>query len=236
MPSSVMVRCWRISPGAGATKCIPVSRPAAAIGSNSGGALSGVGSAPGSIVSPSVSKKRRCRLPGEVLISSRPQPGPTLRSACSTPGAMARHVVAGRQRGGDDRARVAFFRSAAAIMAADLAGAPVSGTPVQLCGDAHLASFGGFAAPDRRLVFDVNDFDETLPGPWEWDVKRLAAASRWPAAIADSADACAVRRATRSHRKATRDLRRDAHDRRLVRGWTRSRSPSTCAGRGRKPT
>ena len=68
-----------------------------------------------------------------------------------------------------------FFRGAAAIMAADLAGSPESGFSVQACGDAHLSNFGAFAAPDRRLVFDVNDFDETLPGPWEWDVKRLAA-------------------------------------------------------------
>jgi uncharacterized protein (DUF2252 family) len=69
----------------------------------------------------------------------------------------------------------AFYRGAAAIMAADLADTPRSGFDVQLCGDAHLENFGAFAAPDRRLVFDVNDFDETLPGPWEWDVKRLAA-------------------------------------------------------------
>jgi uncharacterized protein (DUF2252 family) len=69
----------------------------------------------------------------------------------------------------------AFFRGGAAIMAADLADTPASGLRVQLCGDAHLSNFGGFAAPDRDLVFDLNDFDETLPGPWEWDVKRLAA-------------------------------------------------------------
>jgi uncharacterized protein (DUF2252 family) len=68
-----------------------------------------------------------------------------------------------------------FYRGAAAIMAMDLAGSPESGLEVQACGDAHLSNFGVFAAPDRRLVFDVNDFDETLPGPWEWDVKRLAA-------------------------------------------------------------
>jgi uncharacterized protein (DUF2252 family) len=68
-----------------------------------------------------------------------------------------------------------FFRGAAAVMAADLATTPVSGLQVQACGDAHLSNFGAFAAPDRRLVFDLNDFDETLPGPWEWDVKRLAA-------------------------------------------------------------
>src|SRR5689334_16725780 len=69
----------------------------------------------------------------------------------------------------------AFFRGAAAIMAADLSATPRSGLQVQLCGDAHLSNFGGFASPERDLVFDINDFDETLPGPWEWDVKRLAA-------------------------------------------------------------
>ena len=67
----------------------------------------------------------------------------------------------------------AFFRGSAAVMASDLATTPVSGLRVQLCGDAHLANFGGYASPDRALVFDLNDFDETLPGPWEWDVKRL---------------------------------------------------------------
>jgi uncharacterized protein (DUF2252 family) len=68
----------------------------------------------------------------------------------------------------------AFFRGAAKIMAADLASSANSNISVQLCGDAHLANFGLFASPERQLVFDINDFDETLPGPWEWDVKRLA--------------------------------------------------------------
>jgi uncharacterized protein (DUF2252 family) len=68
-----------------------------------------------------------------------------------------------------------FFRGAALIMAADLAGSPRSGITTQVCGDAHLMNFGVFASPERRLVFDINDFDETFPGPWEWDVKRLAA-------------------------------------------------------------
>jgi uncharacterized protein (DUF2252 family) len=68
-----------------------------------------------------------------------------------------------------------FYRGAALIMAADLANTPSSGLHAQLCGDAHLSNFGVFASPERRLVFDINDFDETLPGPWEWDVKRLAA-------------------------------------------------------------
>ena len=69
----------------------------------------------------------------------------------------------------------AFYRGAAALMAYDLALTPVSGLTVQLCGDAHLSNFGVFGSPGRKLLFDVNDFDETLPGPWEWDIKRLAA-------------------------------------------------------------
>jgi uncharacterized protein (DUF2252 family) len=68
-----------------------------------------------------------------------------------------------------------FYRGAALIMASDLAATPRSGLPVQVCGDAHLSNFGVFASPERQLMFDINDFDETLPGPWEWDVKRLAA-------------------------------------------------------------
>jgi uncharacterized protein (DUF2252 family) len=68
-----------------------------------------------------------------------------------------------------------FYRGAAAIMATDLATTPTSGLRVQACGDAHVSNFGLFASPERALLFDINDFDETLPGPWEWDVKRLAA-------------------------------------------------------------
>jgi uncharacterized protein (DUF2252 family) len=68
-----------------------------------------------------------------------------------------------------------FFRGSAAIMAADLAATPVTGIRLQTCGDCHVANFGGFGTPERNLVFDINDFDETLPAPWEWDVKRLAA-------------------------------------------------------------
>jgi uncharacterized protein (DUF2252 family) len=68
-----------------------------------------------------------------------------------------------------------FYRGAAKIMAADLAGTPTAGLDVQLCGDAHLSNFGVFASPERALLFDINDFDETLPGPFEYDVKRLAA-------------------------------------------------------------
>jgi uncharacterized protein (DUF2252 family) len=69
----------------------------------------------------------------------------------------------------------AFYRGAAMLMASDLAATPSTKLRVQACGDCHLLNFGGYAAPDRRLVFDINDFDETLPAPWEWDVKRLAA-------------------------------------------------------------
>src|SRR5438552_11606737 len=68
-----------------------------------------------------------------------------------------------------------FYRGAAKIMAADLTDTPVAGLEAQLCGDAHLSNFGLFASPERRLLFDLNDFDETLPGPFEWDVKRMAA-------------------------------------------------------------
>jgi uncharacterized protein DUF2252 len=68
----------------------------------------------------------------------------------------------------------AFYRGSAALMAADLAMTPKSGLEVQACGDSHLMNFGGFATPERNIVFDINDFDETLPAPWEWDVKRLA--------------------------------------------------------------
>ena len=69
----------------------------------------------------------------------------------------------------------AFYRGSAAVMAGDLAKTPVSGIRVQLAGDAHLSNFGAYGTPERRLVFDLNDFDETLPGPWEWDIKRLVA-------------------------------------------------------------
>src|SRR5215470_9458885 len=67
----------------------------------------------------------------------------------------------------------AFYRGSAAVMAADLAHTPATGIRVQACGDAHLMNFGAFATPERREIFDINDFDETLPAPWEWDIKRL---------------------------------------------------------------
>jgi uncharacterized protein (DUF2252 family) len=103
----------------------------------------------------------------------------------------------------------AFFRGAAAVMAADLAATPVSGLQVQACGDAHLSNFGAFAAPDRRLVFDLNDFDETLPGPWEWDVKRLAASFAIAArenGLKRKQRRVVLLRAVRTYRESIRDF------------------------------
>jgi uncharacterized protein (DUF2252 family) len=100
-----------------------------------------------------------------------------------------------------------FYRGAAAIMAMDLAKTPDSGLRVQACGDAHLSNFGVFAAPDRRLVIDVNDFDETLPGPWEWDVKRLAASFEIAGRNSDftpKQTRAAVLSAVRNYREAMR--------------------------------
>jgi uncharacterized protein (DUF2252 family) len=105
-----------------------------------------------------------------------------------------------------------FYRGTANIMAADLVSTPVSGLRAQICGDCHMLNFGGFATPERRLIFDVNDFDETLPGPWEWDVKRLATsfvlASRSNGFSArdqrDSAEACV--RSYREHMAEYADM------------------------------
>jgi len=103
----------------------------------------------------------------------------------------------------------AFYRGAAAVMASDLSTTPASGLRAQLCGDAHLANFGLFASAERSLLFDLNDFDETLPGPWEWDVKRLVASI----AIAgrevghgESERAEAVLRTAAGYREAMRDF------------------------------
>ncbi|TXS54935.1 DUF2252 domain-containing protein [Streptomyces sp. t39] len=98
-----------------------------------------------------------------------------------------------------------FYRGAAAIMASDLAGSPDSGIRAQLCGDAHLLNFRLLASPERRLMFDINDFDETLPGPWEWDVKRLSASLAIAGRANDLDDAARARivhAAVRSYREA----------------------------------
>lgn len=97
-----------------------------------------------------------------------------------------------------------FYRGSAAVMAGDLAGTANTGLHVQACGDAHLANFGGFATPERNIIFDVNDFDETLPAPWEWDVKRLAASIVLAArdnGLADAEGKDAAIAAARSYRE-----------------------------------
>jgi uncharacterized protein (DUF2252 family) len=105
----------------------------------------------------------------------------------------------------------AFLRGSAVIMAEDLAGTPGTGLHVQACGDAHLGNFGVFGTPERNLVFDVNDFDETLPGPWEWDVKRLAASVVLAArnlGIAGALAAQIVRGSVRAYRERMAELGR----------------------------
>jgi len=104
-----------------------------------------------------------------------------------------------------------FYRGAAKVMAADLAGTPTAGLHTQLCGDAHLSNFGGYASPERRLLFDLNDFDETLPGPFEYDVKRMAASFVIAArnnglSVQDARAATAA--AVRSYREATAEFAR----------------------------
>jgi len=102
-----------------------------------------------------------------------------------------------------------YFRGAALPMAADLAGTPTSGITVQLCGDAHLSNFGFFGSPERHLVFDLNDFDETAPGPWEWDVKRLAASLEIAGrdnGYSTKQRSAIARRAARSYREGMRAL------------------------------
>ena len=103
--------------------------------------------------------------------SERPDPISLLEEANKT---RLQHLVPIRF-GRMSMSAFAFYRGTADIMAYDLSKTPVSGIQAQICGDAHISNFGVFASPERRQVFDVNDFDETLAGPWEWDVKRMAA-------------------------------------------------------------
>jgi len=103
----------------------------------------------------------------------------------------------------------AFFRGSASVMAADLASAPTTGIHVQACGDCHLLNFGGFATPERSIVFDINDFDETLPAPWEWDVKRLVASFVLAArsnGLSDAAGRDAAVACARSYRERLREV------------------------------
>ena len=122
-----------------------------------------------------------------------------------------------------------FYRGAAYLMAADLAGAQRTGLRVQLCGDAHLSNFGGFAAPDRRLVFDVNDFDETLPGPFEWDLKRLVASF----AVGGRDLGFSVKDRRGVNLAVTRTCRTSAGSPRRIDGWCSMSTTSTrrCLGR-----
>jgi uncharacterized protein (DUF2252 family) len=107
-----------------------------------------------------------------------------------------------------------FYRGAAAVMAADLAATPDSGIVTQACGDAHISNFGGFAAPDRRMVFGPNDFDETLPGPWEWDVKRMAASveiAGRDVGLTAGRRHWLVTECVREYRDGMRDFARESH-------------------------
>lgn len=107
-----------------------------------------------------------------------------------------------------------FYRGAAAVMAADLAVTPDSGIAVQACGDAHISNFGGFAAQDRKLLFGPNDFDETLPGPWEWDVKRMSASveiAGRDVGLPAGRRRCLVTDCVREYREAMRGFADDSH-------------------------
>ena len=105
----------------------------------------------------------------------------------------------------------AFFRGSAGLMASDLARTPNTGLKVQACGDCHLMNFGGFATPERNIIFDINDFDETSPAPWEWDVKRLVASVVLAAGsigLSDSTGRDCAETAARSYREHMREFSR----------------------------
>ena len=126
-----------------------------------------------------------------------------------------------------------FYRGSAAVMAADLAETPATGIHVQVCGDAHLMNFGGFATPERRLIFDINDLDETLPAPWEWDVKRLVASFVLAARVQRAQRRGRPRRGGRLRPQLPPQnarLCRDGRARRLVRPARRQRLSGDAAG------
>jgi uncharacterized protein (DUF2252 family) len=102
-----------------------------------------------------------------------------------------------------------YYRGSAGVMAADLFQTPVTGVRVQACGDAHLMNFGGFDTPERALILDINDLDETLPAPWEWDLKRLVASFALAAqsnGLSDADGHDAATTCARSYRRAMRDF------------------------------
>lgn len=111
-----------------------------------------------------------------------------------------------------------FYRGAAAVMASDLSSTPSTGIQVQLCGDAHLSNFGMFASAEQRLIFDVNDFDESIPGPWEWDVKRLAASFAVAGRFLDH-DAATTRKATQRVAEAYREAMLEFADQKTMDVW-----------------
>ena len=130
-----------------------------------------------------------------------------------------------------------FYRGGALLMASDLAGSPDTGLTAQLCGDAHLMNFGLYQSPERSLVFDINDFDETLPGPWEWDVKRLAAS--FEIAARDHGYAAPTRRSIVMHCvRAYREAMLEMAEKRAIDLWyTRLDSDlikNHCASLGRQ--
>jgi len=120
-----------------------------------------------------------------------------------------------------------FYRGAATIMAADLKDTPTAGLTVQLCGDAHLSNFGLFASPERALVFDLNDFDETLPGPFEYDVKRMAA-SFTIAARNNAFSTADVRTATNTAVRAYREAMAGFAEMRTMESGTRACPTTNC--------
>ena len=126
-----------------------------------------------------------------------------------------------------------FYRGAARVMAADLAGTPTAGLQVQLCGDAHLSNFGAYGSPERQLVFGLNDFDETLPGPFEYDLKRMAASFTIAArnnGFSEADGASCDRRVREGISSGDGGVRRDAPTRRLVRAHDRGSHPAGAAG------
>ena len=153
-----------------------VLRPRRRSGDRRRGSCSCALSRPASMSASRPARPRAPRSPGPRTRSGRPRRGVPTRSTILTKQGRTRvKELLPIRHGRMAVSPFTFFRGAAAVMAADLATTPVSGLRAQVCGDAHLANFGVFAAPDRSLVFDLNDFDESLPGPWEWDVKRLGA-------------------------------------------------------------
>ncbi len=133
-----------------------------------------------------------------------------------------------------------FYRGAAYLMASDLSRSPHSGLTVQLCGDAHLSNFGAFAAPDRRLVFSLNDFDETHPGPFEWDVKRLVTSFDVAGRDNGFTTSPSARRSTspsaRAYREAMHEMAAEEDARSLVHPPRRRRPPQGYGSRAPAPS